>query len=504
MQDNHQDISTYLATPNRQSPVAILLILLKFARILGRQAWPLLIVLFLNPEGLKEAWFVSIIIGVAFISAVVSIVSYFKFYFYIKEGELIIEKGLFQKTKLNIPLERIQTINFNQNIIHQAFNVVGLDLDTAGSKGNEFSITALSKVKAEAIRSYLIAKRREMGGFDVQKENQDAPEISEKILLNLKKADLFRIGIGQNHLKMMGLIFGTLYGAYELLSNVIGEKKANSAIYEQFTNNGLDSIIMFFIIVIPILLFLAFLLSMISTILKYYDLQFIQTLSGFKVIAGLFNRQERSASMDKIQIIYWGNNPIKRFFKMYYLRLSQASSTVVSAKQSIVVPGCYLSQLEQVKATYFPAIQWQAALQHRISKVVIFRRTLYMGMLPALLLTIFYSAANGLTGLWPLLWIPVMYWASRRYYHKWRYSVSEDALQITYGIIGTSNALLKWHKVQGIKIRQTIYQRRKNLATIYFYTAAGRLQIPYIELEKAQALQDYVLYRVERNQEPWM
>lgn len=501
MEHHNEDISTFLATPHRQSPVAILLILLKFAKILGRQAWIILVILFLNPQKLQESWIVGIIIGVAFISAMVSITSYFKFYFYIKENELIIEKGLFKKTKLNIPLGRIQTVNFNQNVIHQAFNVVGIELDTAGSKGNEFSISALKKEKAEAIRSFLIAKRQEIKGETDEIGEEQAVGKQEKVLLNLQVADLLKVGVGENHFKMLGIIFGTLYGLYELLSNVIGDKNAYSIIEGEVIKIGSDT---FFMIAIPVLLILTFVLSLGSTIFKYYNLQFIRTSNGFKVIAGLFNRQERSANMDKIQIIKWGNNPIKMLFKMFNLRLAQASSTVVNSKQSIYVPGCYASQLEEVKVTYFPDIQHQNFLSHRISRVVIMRRVLYLGMLPALPLTLFNVWGNGWTGLWPILWVLVVYWASRRYYQKWRYWVSEDGLQITHGIIGTSNALLKWYKVQAIQIRQSIYQRRKGLANIYFYTAAGRINIPYIELEKAQILQDYVLYKVESNQKRWM
>ena len=145
----------FLLEPRRQSSIAIFLILLKSFRVILSQAWPIFIALIFNPTKSKDTYFALVIIGITAASAIRSIILYFKFYYYVKDDELIIEKGIFQKTKLNVPFDRIQTINFKENILHQFFNVVSLEIDTAGSKGNELSITALKKDKAIAIREFL-------------------------------------------------------------------------------------------------------------------------------------------------------------------------------------------------------------------------------------------------------------------------------------------------------------------------------------------------------------
>jgi len=49
------------------------------------------------------------VVGISILSAVLSIVSYFKFYYYVQGNELIIEKGIFQKTKLNVILQKKRT-----------------------------------------------------------------------------------------------------------------------------------------------------------------------------------------------------------------------------------------------------------------------------------------------------------------------------------------------------------------------------------------------------------
>jgi len=60
------------------------------------------------------------------------------------------------------------------------------------------------------------------------------------------------------------------------------------------------------------------------------------------------------------------------------------------------------------------------------------------------------------------------------------------------------------HKIQGIKVKQSPFQRRKGLASIILFTAAGNLDIPYISIEQAHHLRDIVLYRVETDRRAWM
>ena len=77
--------------------------------------------------------------------------------------------------------------------------------------------------------------------------------------------------------------------------------------------------------------------------------------------------------------------------------------------------------------------------------------------------------------------------------------VSEEGLRIQKGIFVTTYTLLKYYKIQGVSIHQSIFQQRNGHANLYIYTASGNVKIPYIELEKAEALMDVVLWKVEES-----
>ncbi len=491
----------FLSSPSRQSSVAILVILMKFFGIILRQAWPLIIIFLFKSPDARAAYLSYIAMGIAFLSMLASIISYFKFYYYVEGEELIIEKGVIQSKRLNVPFERIQTVNFEQNIIHRIFNVVSLEIDTAGSKGKEFSITALSKERAEAIRNYLLSKKRKTIRDEVEEVAEQ--ELEENLLLQLSPFDLIKVGVTQNHFRMMGLILVSFFGFYQFFEDIIGdqlEAQVKSWFEASFNSSWSSFLLTFFLF----LLVVSFLLTLVRTIVRYYDLRFLKTRLGFKVIAGLFTKKEQSANINKIQLIHWDTNPLMEYFKLYSLTLSQAASMAITQKQSIFVPGSYDVQLGAVRKTYFPEEDLLDFEQHGISPLIIWRRVLYVGIVPVGIIMALRFAMGEMIDLPLLLWILIVAAASYLYQKQWAYFVSDKGIRLSRGIIGRRETLLKWYKIQSVKVSQGIYQRRKNLATIDFYTAAGSVRIPYIELEKANALQNFVLYRIESSQREWM
>lgn len=497
---------TFLSVPQKQSSVAILLILGRLIKTVIKQAWPLLLLLLFRGGGSGSMFWTYVIVGVAGFSALISLISYFRFYFYVQDDELVIEKGVFQRTKLNIPFDRIQTVNFQQSIIHQIFDVVSVEIDTAGSQGNEFSILALGKKKAEAIRQYLIAQAKEHNPI-VEEETTVAvvaPQ-KDKLLLKLSFVDLMKVGVGQNHIRTAFVILGFFWGIGEMFEDALGD-----AFWDELKEAGIygrENIVAKMLIGGVSMAIAAFFLSMISTALRFYDLRFLKTGSGFKMIAGLFTRKERAANLEKIQLVQWTTNPVKSFFGLFDVQLSQASSSMMAQKQSIYVPGCYKDHVDTVRQAYFPE-EFQLPTDHfGISPLVVYRRMLYQGLLPVIIATpLLYVNFEGFAyfAFLTILWLPINYFLSKRYYKNWKITISQEGLYTKSGVIGERHHLLKWFKVQAVSIKQSIYQRRKNLGDIYFYTAAGSIKIPYLKMEYAEALRDYALYKIESSEEKWM
>jgi putative membrane protein len=194
--------------PRRQSYTAILFFIYKFFKTLIRQVWPILLAFVFGKEQTKTI-FLYIIIGISIVVLIFSVIAFFRYFFYIKDDELIVKKGVFQRSLTNIPFERIQTINFEQSVLHQLFNVVKLEIDTAGSKGSEFSFAALEKPVANELRRVILKNKAALKAQAIA-EGEEIPEIEEEekeeVVMKLTFSELIKLGLSQNHLRSFLLI----------------------------------------------------------------------------------------------------------------------------------------------------------------------------------------------------------------------------------------------------------------------------------------------------------
>ena len=149
--------TTSLYTPQRQSPKAILLILYKYLRIIVRQIWPILLIVLINPTSGKGFIITGIVMVIVFLAIVYSLFAYSRFYYFIEQNELCVRSGVFRKTVINVPFDRIQSVDFKRNLAHQFLKVVSVEVDTAGSKGSELELDAIEFEKAEELRDLVLA-----------------------------------------------------------------------------------------------------------------------------------------------------------------------------------------------------------------------------------------------------------------------------------------------------------------------------------------------------------
>jgi len=109
------------------------------------------------------------------------------------------------------------------------------------------------------------------------------------------------------------------------------------------------------------------------------------------------------------------------------------------------------------------------------------------------------------TWLWGnLLAIPLAILLIQLKYKKAFYQFNTEVLLVGKGRIETHLTYLPFFKIQNINIKQTVFQKRRNIVNLVLQTASGKITIPCVEENKAIALYNYILYKVESNKESWM
>ncbi len=484
------------SSPLRQSYVAIVMIIYRYYKIIIRQLIPIFFIVFIGGRNNKSTYFLWLMVGIALLAMAIAIIDYFRFYFHIKDDELRVQKGILTKKNLSIPFDRIQTVNLEQNLIHQVFNVVKVVVDTAGSNQNEFEFEALGRDKAEALRNLILSYKSETSLSTPEATNTDT-EMEEEIL-SIDVGSLIKIGITENHIRSGSLIIIFLFWIQESLDDI----GINVLDYGDRLNlSGTLTTIIFFVIVFFIL---AFFVSLIKTVLVYFNLKLNRRKDGFNLVYGLLNRKQVAALDSKIQMISWSDNLLKKLLGYHDLQLKQASSIAINSKKSIRVPGCKVEQVEQVASSLYNNYSFNQEAYHTISKKYFYRIAIYLSILGAIAL-----AASFLLDAESLRYYPIIictYFIITTYF-KWRktkYAYNQDMIKINTGIYADKATLIPIYKIQAMDLKQNLYQRRNNLASLKLYTASGSQTIPYIAKTSAQEIMNYFTHLIEVDKRKWM
>jgi len=493
-------------TPQRQSTAAIIIFVYNFVVRILRGFWPVLLVILFR-SGQKQsntelALNAVILIGGS-VSLFVSIVSYFRYFFHLEADRLVIQKGVFNRTRIRLPFERIQNIRIEQKVLHRMLNVVSLRIDSAGSSGSEITVEALERHKAEDIRQYVLSQKREGFSSSSQANGEDysAQVQPQSLILRLNVDDLLRVGASQNHLRTAGIIVGSVFGFLFTLADTL-QLGFMERIPEYMP--GLRLGFPIYLSLAITLIVIAFIITVLRTISRYYDLRFYEDRNGFSLRAGLFNRKETSLRKEKIQIIRWLNNPIRRALGIYQLNVLQATSGG-SSSDLVTIPGCRQNQVDDVVWSSFAGVDRADYEAHGINRAYVYWYFRFLGLAPLLVFSALAYFLSEPRFLLPAGFIPpFVYWYLDRYQRSYRLYLNPDFVKTFSGVIGHEYSILPAYKVQSIDVQSSFYQRRRGLADLVIYTAGGSETIPFLELDKANALQDYLLYRVETSAESWM
>jgi len=504
---NHQyDFSQ----PARQAPAAIILFLIKFLKVTFRQAWPALIPLLVGTRKLDFSdWYVyAITIGIAVIYLFFSVFSYLRFYYHINGTEIVIKKGVLTRTVINLPFEKIQTIDFKQNILQQVFGVVEFAIDSAGSKKQEVSLTAIPIKHAEALRNHILEEKKQIVGEsssdDISKDEIRIENDDRNLILKLSIPELIKVGITQNHFKSFGLMIAFGFWIFDQFRKVIEENDFGEEQLESTVTNYLDGTLIIWTLVVLFLIIVPFVISLVSTIFRNFDLQLLLGNDGLKLKSGLFNKKQRSTTITKIQTTAWGYNPLQKLLGIFTIKIYPAASTLLRMKNILVVPGCKADHIDLLLETLGFSNKSQGMKSHKISPSYYKRSFWLVGFFPALIIISSSFWVWGYYSLFLVFW-PIMIGAAGYFqYKKWRLLVNENVLKIQYGLFGLHHKIIYWHKIQAIKIQRTPFQNRNKLANVIIYQAGHQIKVPYLPIKIANQLQRYALYKIESDEEGWM
>ena len=494
-------------SPQRQSFKGVFVLFITDLLKNVRQNFIVLLLPFVNEKIRTDyLWIFLLIVGLLLLlQFIYSYKSYLNYQFYIRNDALCLDYGVFKKSNLEIPFYRIQNISIEQNIVQRVLGVVGLKIDTAGAKSAEVKIKALSETKANELKRELIEIKKNIEVNETPETRTISTEegTGTEHVLKLGFVQLLKVGISSNFFKGVGIIFVVLTSTYDILSdlfNVFYDDDLNDEIYQTVPKT-----FSFILFITLFILILGFIITLISVILKYFNLSVVSRDEGFQVNYGLFKKENKFIKTQKTQIIERETNPIKKFFDISNVYVSQASSARVNQKQKIGIVGVNDQQFHKIFQTLFKTdvdkdfymartdIRYLIrSFWFQILMTLIFSLPTYFFVDPvvALVIGVIVFIAVGMINYLTVIKSYVAY--------------DPLFLKIGSGSIHTKSSYIPTYKVQSISIRQSILQRRSDLSDLVINTAAGSKRVNFIAYDKAVRIMNRTHYDLHRTNEVWM
>lgn len=447
--------------------------------------------------GITPTMMLLALLGVLIIILAIAILKYLNFKFHLSKDDFHLATGIINKDNTIIPKSKIQNVYIKQNFLQQIINVVSLKIETAGDKKSEIEISALDKPTALLLKKRLFAKK--------SLEDEPVEAVNERdIFFKITLKRLFLEGLSQNHFKSFLLIATFIFGLYSEFESFIKDLNIDQHI-ENYVNLNEDTVLSLLItnlIIVIIIVLISFLFSIVKTFVVNFNLEVVEHQKTVEINKGLFNKVSLSLTPSRIQNLVITTNRIKAYFGLHTLSVKQAMVNQKQQKNFNIVA------LEKGQLNYL----LNKLLKGYNEEGDVKKPRPYFMRISALEMLIFGLVIN--TAAWfllkeSLLWINIVFipFALLYVYFTYRkayYVISDNFIIIGSGFIDTTTNILEIHKIQGVKLKQTIFQKRHNIVSLVISTASKSVKIPYINKKDGLSIYNFLLYKVESEDRDWM
>ena len=469
---------------SRQPHMAVWQILFKTVVQLLKAFWPIILVVIVRSDGEENITERIIFILIPTIAFITAFVEYLFFKFRITDEEVQVKSGIFSRKQIALPLQKIQAVHINQNWIQKILNISELAFDTPGSEKAEVKLQ-LKTHEAEKLMSFVLNKSTE----------KEVSRNKDLLISDLSFKDLLKLGLTANHFETLLILIGVFLSFLNNIKDIL--KDYNEDLLEVSTNRILESGIMFIIIGIFGIILLSVIVSLFRTILTYINFRITRTEQGFNISKGLINSSQKLVPFEKVQYVSWKTNWLRKKIPIYLFEFHTIGGKAIKNNLKIKVPVTSEFTIQKLATTYIHYIPEQFASNLKVHSSYLYRNTLFFGILPSAVLAIplfLFAAEKSLLLILLPLYAFLYFWL---YSRKFLFSWTSNLIHIKTGVFGNRTVILKWEKIQSVKISQSLYQQRKFLANLTLHTAGGTITALYIPLEAARKLQNFALYKVE-------
>lgn len=456
----------------RQHPVAAIT---NFLRTLRELLIPIILVAFFGGGGQEGGLLSSPVYlgGMLSFLLLTGVVQWYRYTYRVEDEELRIEYGVLVRKRSFIPRHRIQVIDISSGVLQRMFGLVSLNVQTAGGSTPGATINALTREEAEWIKETLSREDEEEQaetGSASEADGEQTLEADSSVESTAKEKPKkeatepeYRLSWGRL------LVAGTTSGSFGIALSIVGTifAQANTVIDENavvnFIQDFIDSSVLFFSMLIAGLILLAWLLSIIGTILANANFELFKRKKEIIISRGLFEKKQITIPYSRIQAVRIKEGIMRQPLGYCSLYVDSAGFGQESGESTVLFP-----LLPRRDAEYFLKVmvpEYAREIEVERPPLRALRRYILRSLLPIFALI---GAAYWLlpVGHWSLLLLPAGVLLGYMRFKAAAAGHDEDTITITYRGLAKTTALVKRYRIQSISGWANWFQRRRGLQSL--------------------------------------
>lgn len=515
----------------RLHPITLVFVLIKtIPGFIRSAAVPLVVALGSGRKSPTTLWIVLGITGALFILNLVgAILRYVSFRFSLNDEEFVIREGVFQKHERHIPLNRIQDVRLQQNVLQRLFQVAEVQLDTGG-QGVEATLAVISLRDAESLRTNIFAHEHKapLGetvlGEGAEEAPLPAPVVEpQETIRELTLAELALAGLTRNWLApIFPVIFGGMALLRELPEKLLARytKTALTTTAQAAEGMSAAQLIGGSLSLLLLLIVVGGAASLIRTVILFYGFRLARTGEDLHRTYGLLTRHVIRLPRRRIQVLQIEEEWLRRGLGLATLRADTAGSLIKGGEHAeagqgsnVLLPILRRDEVDQLLPELLRDSEPTPEHYESVSPLAI-RREAMPGTWLCGILTVggFFLARVLERPLWPALLplaaIPLFWWASRSGYRQMGYALGEKLFRTRRGILSRSEHIVPLRNIQVVVVRQTPFDRFLKLRSLHVDTAGqaftgGGPRLSHVPADDALSLARRLAHEAQHRRFEW-
>lgn len=422
-----------------------------------RLAWVVIIIAIGSPQFsgvsgigvLVVAWFV--------VALGYQLVYYQRFDYELTEDTLDIASGVLSRRNREIPVRRVQNVDISRNVVQRGLGIAQINLETAGGSSTEASLRYVSHEEARRLQSEIGRLKR---GVTPEEAEADASEEEELFAITSKELGL--LGVVGIDLRLLGVVTVLLPVVFPQVRRSLGEPFQDPLLALATTAP---------LVAAGIIAITAMISGMLA-VANYYGFRLSRRGEELLYERGLLQRFSGSIPLEKVQTLSISENVIARRLEYASLAVETAGYAPGDAGSQSAVP---LAERDRVldlaqSVESFTDLDFSRPPKRARERYFV-RYSIVAGLLVAGAYAVELYTTTNIAWYWTAGLFVLTPVAAHLKWVNLGYDLQDDYIVLQEGFWTRTLTVVPYYRVQTVLNSQTIFQRRRNLATLVVDTA---------------------------------